>query len=197
MPGRCMFCEKSVPPLSCLSSVGKIQILKEDNAMRNVLKLFSVIFVSLALVFSLSACSLFGGEESQDTTVPEISEDMSDEEYEEALDNAPMYEEEAEDAQLTFKKVDESEFFGKWHADSGQAIYMYGNVDLDIKSGGKWSGNVAGEDLSGTWKADGNALRLESEYFNASLSFTDKNVLVMQEDREDDGEFINTVLIKK
>ena len=74
---------------------------------------------------------------------------------------------------------------------------MYGNIDLKITADGSWTGNVAGEDISGKWTFEDPTLTLSSELFNATLSFTKDGKLILQEIREDSDEPINTVLTKK
>lgn len=112
-------------------------------------------------------------------------------------DNGIEFEEEGEGADLQFKKADESDFYGTWEATSGNAMYLYGNVEITIKKGGKWTGNIAEEDLEGEWTYDGTTMSLTSELYNATLSFTQDGKLVMQEDRDEDGNLINTVMTKK
>lgn len=169
--------------------------------MKNTLRLFSLLLLSMMLVLSMAGCSGSGDAEEPAEAKPdkESMEDMSDEEFAEAIDNGIVYEEEEEGANLHFSKASESDFYGAWESTSGQSIYMYGNVDLNIKSGGKWTGNVAEEDLSGTWTMKGGSMILESEYFHASLSFTTDGKLIMQEDRSggEDNNYINTVLTRK
>ncbi|MBR2706541.1 MAG: hypothetical protein IKE74_04785 [Mogibacterium sp.] len=107
------------------------------------------------------------------------------------------YDEELEGAELKFGDAKQEDFYGKWTATSGQSEYMYGNVDLLIGEDGKWKGNVAEENISGTWTYGGNSMLLNSENFNVKLSFTTDGKLIMQEDRDGTGEFINVVLTKK
>ena len=175
--------------------------------MKQLSKLIILFTLSFSMLFSLSGCSIFGGSDSTDTTSPggsanasndiEISDDMSDEEYYELIENAPIYEEESEDADLHFRRSDELEYLGSWKADSGNAIYLYGNLELNIKVGGRWSGTIVDEDVSGTWKFEDNHLVLESDVFNATLSFTSDNVLILQEQRDPDvDEIISVVLVK-
>ena len=152
--------------------------------MKKTLRMLTLLFISAAIVFSMSACS----KTNEPAEEPE-QEMTEEEEY--------IAKQEAEDAELTFKESEKKDFVGTWTADSGQSVYMYGNVELDIKKDGTWTGNIAGEDLKGTWEMDESSAVLESDLFNASLSYTDKNVLIMQEDREGDGDYINTVLKKK
>ena len=119
------------------------------------------------------------------------SEDLGD------YDNGIEFEEEAEGAELSFKNAEPEDFEGSWVATSGQAMFMYGNVNLTIEPKGKWHGNVAGEDLEGVWTYSNGSLELHNELFNSTLSFTKDNKLIMQEDRDGSGDYINSVLSKK
>lgn len=121
----------------------------------------------------------------------EVSEDLGD------YDNGIEFAEEVEGAELKFKKAQPEDFEGSWTATSGQSLFLYGNVNLAIEPKGKWHGNVAGEDLEGGWTYTNGSLALHSELFNCVLSFTDDNKLIMQEDRDGSGDYINAVLSKK
>lgn len=166
--------------------------------MKNTLKLFSVIILSLSIVLSMAACSIFSGGDSGDALNDMDPEDLTPEEMTELYDNGIEFEEEAEGAKLHFKSSEKEDFYGSWESTSGQSIYMYGNIDLKISAGGTWTGNVADEDIRGTWKFKDPALILSSELFKASLSFTDNGKLILQEIRDgESGEPINTVLTKK
>lgn len=166
--------------------------------MKNTLKIFSIIMLSLTMALSLGACSIFSDGGSGDSSDRPDSEDLTPEEMEELYDNGIEFEEEVEGAKLHFKSSKPDDFYGSWESTSGQSIYMYGNIDLKIAADGSWSGNVADEDIKGTWKFKDPALVLSSELFNASLSFTDDGKLILQEIRDDEsGEPINTVLTKK
>ena len=182
--------------------------------MKNTIRQFVILLLAMTLVLSLSGCSnLFGLEDDEETggggsgsaKSPvediEISDDMSEEDYLEVMENAPVYDEEAEDAKLHFRQASDLEYIGSWTADSGSAIYNYGNVDLTIRPGGFWKGNIADEDFSGKWQLEKGKLILSSDYFNAELGFTDEGKLIMQENRVDivDGSdtIITTVLTKK
>ena len=192
----------------------KTIIRQEMLYMKNTIRQFVILLLAMTLTLSLSGCSnLFGLEDDEETggggsgsaKTPvediEISDDMSEEDYLEVMENAPVYEEEAEDAKLHYRQASDIEYIGSWTADSGSAIYNYGNVDLTIRPGGFWKGNIAEEDLSGKWKLEKGKLILSSDYFNAELGFTDKGKLIMQENRVDivDGSdtIITTVLTKK
>lgn len=165
--------------------------------MKNTLKIFSIIMLSLAMTLSMAACSIFSGGGSDGSSEQAESEDISPEEMEEMYDNGIEFEEEVEGAELHFKSSSKEDFYGSWESTSGQSIYMYGNIDLKITADGSWSGNVADEDVSGTWKFKDPTLVLSGEDFNASLSFTDDGKLILQEIREDSDEPINTVLTEK
>lgn len=162
-------------------------------------------WVVLLVVVAIVALAVFlsgrsGGSDVADEPPEEIGEEFAipedaeveDEDYDTGID----FEEEGEGAVLSFKSSDESDFIGSWTSTSGQAHYLYGNIDLDIKKGGKWTGNVADEDLSGTWKFDGTFLSLSSDLLNVTLAFTVNGNLIMQEDRSGDGELLSTVLTR-
>ena len=59
-------------------------------------------------------------------------QEFDDEDY----DNGIEFEEEAEGAELHFKPVEQDQFFGEWVATSGQSLYMYGEVEINIKPTG-------------------------------------------------------------
>lgn len=117
------------------------------------------------------------------------------------FDNGISYEEELEGAEITFKdSASEEDFYGTWIADSGHALFLYGDLELTIEEGGNWHGVVVDEEEQGTWTFDGKSVKLTSEYFEATLIFAEDGKLIMQEDREGTGnseDFLNTVLTKK
>ena len=131
-------------------------------------------------------------EEDMDmTALDQIIEEESD------IDNDVEFEEENEGAQLRFVKAPEADFLGTWEATSAAAEFMYGNVDLKILPGHKWTGNIAEEDFSGTWEYDDGSVNVKSELINLTLSFSSTGKLIMLEDRGGDGEYITTVLTRK
>lgn len=156
-----------------------------------------VILIAIAVVgfFAARTISLRSNDDSDDYEMQDGSdmEDFDDEDY----DNGIVFEEESEDAVLNFKPSKREDFYGSWEATSGQAMYLYGNADITIKENGTWKGNLADEDVSGTWEFDGTAVKLSSDLYNASLSFTEDGKLIMQEDRAEDGTYLNTVMTKK
>ena len=111
--------------------------------------------------------------------------------------NGIDFDEEADGAELSFSKSDVNNYYGTWVATSDQALFLYGKIKLTIKDNKTWSGIVVDEEESGTWTFDGTAMKLSSEFFNVSLSFTEDGKMIMQEDREGDGEYLNTVLTKQ
>ena len=40
-------------------------------------------------------------------------------------------------------------------------------------------------------------MKVDSEFFNVTLQFTEDGTMIMQEDREGTGDYINTVLTKQ
>ena len=160
----------------------------------------------MTLMLAFSACSSSADKEAEQEDIDAgIDHEMDAEEAGELLlekanedaDNGIYFEEEEEGADLHFKSVEASDFVGKWEATSGQSVFLYGNIDLTITQDGHWSGNVAKEDVDGTWEFKNPTLSLKSEWFNATLSFTDDGTLIIQELRDDDEEPINTVLTHK
>ena len=169
--------------------------------MKNTLRMFLILLMSLSLALAFSACS--GSSEGGDDAQPEEETQQEEEEdgdeylpFEEEPDfeNGISFDEELEGTELEFKEVDENLFIGDWESTSGHSVYLYGNIDLSIKADGTWTGNVAEEPLEGTWTFDGTTFTLNNELLNATLSFTEDDVLVMQEYRFDDVEPINIVL---
>ena len=106
-----------------------------------------------------------------------------------------VFEEEDEDAQLTFVEKDPSEFFGTWESTSDQSIYLYGNVTLTINPDGTWKGDITDEQLEGKWTKDGDHLHMDNDLFSFDLSFESSGKLILREASED-SEF-HTVLTKK
>lgn len=175
--------------------------------MKNTIRTFLIFLLSIVMVLSFAGCSKSDedaaadagdevevedelADEAEDYEEPELIEDDEEDPY----DNGIVFDEESEGAELKFKDTSAEDFFGTWEATSGQALYYYGNIYLDIKSNGKWTGNVADEDLKGKWAFKDNSLKLTSDLFQATLSYTTDGVLILTEDR--DGITLNTVLTK-
>ena len=146
-----------------------------------------IISIMMILMLCLTACT--------DTLAP--SGNPADDDLNSYENNDVMHEEEFEGAELSFKNTEKDNFIGTWFADSAQAEYLYGNVELSIKKGGVWTGVITDEKLTGTWQYKDGSLYLHNELIDLKLSFTKDNTLIMQEVRDDEGEPINTVLKKK
>lgn len=128
---------------------------------------------------------------------PEVADELDlDEEYNdtneydeqamEKVDNGVYFKEEEEGAQLTFKKVKQDAFFGKWEVTSGQSLQMFGELRIEILENGKWKGSYGDEDVKGNWKFTDGSLYLNGEYRDYKLYFTKDDKLVLLDDR--DGE---------
>lgn len=157
-----------------------------------------LIVIVLGLVFTVNDkkdSSEASGDTGTDTSTD--VENYVPEEDMEGIDNGIVFDEELEDAVLTFKEAPEEDFYGSWEATSGQAVFMYNTVQIEVKKDGTWKGRIVDEDLNGTWTFDGQDMSLTSDLFEAKLSFTDDGKLIMREDREGNGDYINTVLTKR
>ncbi len=157
-------------------------------------KLIGILCVLLLCFGMFAACSKDDKKASDQTDNPVETEEK---EEEEDYDNGVVYEEEDENAELSFASSPEDKYIGSWKAKSGKALYLYGNIDITIKEDKTWTGNIADEPLTGSWKVSGKSIELRSELFNGALSFTEKGTLILREDRDGEGEFINTVMSKK
>ena len=170
--------------------------------MNSIKRKLLIITLLAVMTVSMTGCNLFntlfgvddgGGEvsgqqQSQKHETLDLSKDISEEEEMEIVNNGIVYEEETDGADLHFRKSSDLEYIGKWAITSGNAIYMYGNLELNILPAGKWTGMIVDEKVSGKWTFDKNKMHLTSEILNADLAFTDGGKLVMQEDRGIDGE---------
>ncbi|MDO4975481.1 MAG: hypothetical protein Q4E61_04125 [Alphaproteobacteria bacterium] len=149
------------------------------------------ILISILFAGTLLFCSC--GKDKQSNVE---SEDPTTKNYE----NGISYDEEFEDAKLEFKKAEPSKFYGKWEAKSGDAHYLFGNIDIEIKKDGTWTGNIADDDMKGTWKEKGNGIEIINKWITASMYYTKDDVLILQQIPRDDDEHedvFNTVLTKK
>lgn len=170
-----------------------------DKLVRKMFLLALVAVMSLSMV----SCGLFGSKDDAESGTGQAAAEDADTADEEDpttkdYDNGIYFDEEDEEYTLKTKKVLPTKFIGKWEATSGQALYQYGNVDLDVKDNQTWTGNIADDDLKGKWEEEGDGIYLTSEFFNCHLYFTDKDVLVMQyQPDENEEDYITTVLTKK
>lgn len=155
-----------------------------------------VLFIIIGALASVIAISFLiqyrANEDASDQNV--AIEDQIDDTEE--LKNTESYEEESEDAQINIASPGDRSFIGKWHADSAQAEYLYGNINLNIKDNNTWTGNITGESISGKWTATDKGISLESEYLNAELFYTDTGKLVMQDFRFADNDDPIIIVLK-
>ena len=171
--------------------------------MKISIKKMICMVLALSMILLLAGCkSNTDADDSADAESQESEitmEDVMEKEAEEAkdYDNGIAFEEEDDGAEIIPSKKDTADFVGSWTATSGNAIYQYGNVDIEVKDGGKWSGNISDEDLSGKWTETDEGLHLASDLFTCDLMFTKDGVLVMRYSPDDNGEYLTTVLTKK
>ena len=170
---------------------------------RNLILLLTLI-LALAMVFS--ACKKESDESSGDTKIAEKEKKLTEEEVEELInkdyENGISFEEEVEGYKVQVKKEDTSKFIGKWEATSGHSHYLLGNLDLDIKAGGAWKGNVTGDDVSGTWTEQDGGIYIKCNdpgyNFSGQLVFTPQGALLFRYNPiENSDEPLNVVLTKK
>lgn len=155
-----------------------------------------VLAAVVALVFGLKSA---GGGKADNDVPAEGGEDVVETDV---LDNGISFDEEEEGADIVKVEAPDEDFYGTWTATSGMALYLYGNIDITIKEGGTWSGNITEEDMSGTWTREGTDLHVVSDDGDIDFlfAFTEGGNLVMQRDTADEGEeadYVNTVLTKK
>ena len=169
--------------------------------MKEYMKKFICIMLVAAMSIFLISCGSKApaeepAEDDSEITMDDI-EKMAESE-DENYDNGIVFDEEMDGAEITTQKKSVEDFVGSWEATSGQAKYQYGNVDFTINADGTWTGNITEEDFEGKWEESGDGIRLKSDIFECTLAFTDKGVLVMQYDPEDEtGELVTSVLTKK
>ena len=166
--------------------------------MKTSLRKILCMILAVTMILLLAGCKK-NAEQNTDSEGEVSMEEIADEQAEgtEDYDNGIYFDEEADGAEIVAKKKSSDEFVGSWKATSGQSIYQYGNVDIEVKEDGTWSGNVSGEPLTGKWSETDEGLHLTSDLFDCDLMFTEDNVLVMRYSPNEDGEYLTTVLTKK
>lgn len=168
--------------------------------MKNSIKTMLCLILVFTLLLIIPGCKKkAGSEETSDTSSEITMEDVTEIQGEEVedYDNGIVFDEEADGAEIVAKKKSVDNYVGSWKATSGQSLYQYGNVDLNVKEGGKWSGNVSDVDLEGEWNETSEGIHLTSSIFDCELMFTDSNVLVMRYTPNNDGNYLTTVLTKQ
>ena len=166
--------------------------------MKTSLRKILCMILAVTMILLLAGCKK-NAEQNTDSEGEVSMEEIADEQAEgtEDYDNGIYFDEEADGAEIVAKKKSSDEFVGSWKATSGQSIYQYGNVDIEVKEDGTWSGNVSREPLTGKWSETDEGLHLTSDLFDCDLMFTEDNVLVMRYSPNEDGEYLTTVLTKK
>ena len=164
--------------------------------MKNSKKLILIIVLLLAV--ALAAAFIFTKNSNKatadaDNDATESEEEVTlDEEIDQEIENLaieeegndfdnPEYANEQEGAVVNEKAAAESDFIGKWSANSNHAHYLYGNIDLEIKEGGKWSGNITEDDYEGTWTYNDKYITLESKLVNCDLFFAEDGQLMFRD----------------
>lgn len=166
--------------------------------MKTSLRKILCMILAVTMILLLAGCKK-NAEQNTDSEGEVSMEEIADVQAEgtEDYDNGIYFDEEADGAEIVAKKKSSDEFVGSWKATSGQSIYQYGNVDIEVKEDGTWSGNVSREPLTGKWSETNEGLHLTSDLFDCDLMFTEDNVLVMRYSPNEDGEYLTTVLTKK
>lgn len=162
-----------------------------------------LIGIMLVVVAALIAGFAFANHQNNkpEDEIPPQSEDaelMEDEDVVEG--NGIMFEEEMDGADIVKAQAKEEDFYGTWEATSDMALYLYGNFELTIKDGGKWTGNITEEKMDGVWRMEGNTMHVINEWIDVTLCFTEDGTLVMQRNDAEEGEpedMVNTVLTRK
>lgn len=151
--------------------------------------------LALTLVFT-TACTSNEGFQDQDSEGSQQSSEevMEEEDGEEALEESEL-DKEIEDAEIVAREASDDEFYGSWTAPSEKAEYLYGNIDLTIKSNRTWKGNVTNISLKGSWEPYEGGIHIKDKegLINWKLYFTEDNVMLM-EDIDDLG---NPIVLKK
>lgn len=171
--------------------------------MKNSIRKMLCLILAVSMLLLIAGCKNKADTSESDVAESQESEVTMDDimEAEEGLnqdyDNGIAFDEESDGAEIVASKKGAADFVGSWTATSGQAMYQYGNVDIEVKDGGKWSGNISDEDLSGKWTETDEGLHLTSDLFDCDLMFTEDNVLVMRYSPNEDGNYLTTVLSQK
>lgn len=99
----------------------------------------------------------------------------------------PAYVNEQEGVEVKEAAVSPESFIGRWAAGSDRASYLYGNVNLTVRAGGSWTGNITEGDYNGTWKYNGKGITLVGTEEGTGAEFTfemfsdDEGVIMFRE----------------
>jgi len=159
------------------------------------MKKFCIAILAFIMIFSFTACKS-SDDTSADGDVNEQVEEMEDEELVEMPEGEDtVYPEEIDGAVIEKVKTDSSKYVGTWEGRSFHAVELYGNIEVTVNKNGTWTANITEDNLSGTWKDEGDHLHMESEAFVFDLAFDKEGALVLIEGEGEDA--LNTVLEKK
>lgn len=161
--------------------------------MNTTLKRIFCIVLAASLVLLLSGCKK--SEPADSSADPDVNTEQEGDAADQG--NGIYFDEENEGVEIETKKTAVDEFVGSWTATSDQAMYQFGNVDINVKADGKWDGNIATEEMEGTWTETPDGIHLTNSFFDCDLKFTSNNVLVMLYSPARDGDYITTVLTAK
>lgn len=167
--------------------------------MKKRLIIFLTIILACSMIFAVS-CKKKATEEDYSNIQPVPEDANIDPETGINLlpeGNGIVYEEEAEGAELTFRKEDPSMFYGEWVATSDQSAHLYGNVDLMVNENHTWTGNITDEELSGKWKETKTGIKIEYDTFSLYLDFDGNGTLIMTEKGQNGASDFHTVLKRK
>ena len=113
-------------------------------------------------------------------------------------DNGITYQEELPGAKLDIVEAAPEDFVGSWEAKSGDAHYLFGNLDITIKKNGRWKANVTDEDMRGTWKEKSGGIYLTGRDMEAQLNFTkDGKLLFLYHPDKESSDYVTAVLTAK
>lgn len=66
---------------------------------------------------------------------------------------------------------DPDNFYGTWVATAGEAIDLYGNMEIEIRKDGTFYAEVTDEKFSGTWKKIDGGIAYKSQLMNGKIYY--------------------------
>ena len=144
--------------------------------------------VACLLAMGLAACgsSDTASENTENTEPVSTTEDIV------AKAEMEMEEYEGDDSEPTPEMISkatemnkqEDSFYGTWKAESEQAEYLYGNLEITISKDGSFKGNVTGEDFSGKWTKQDTGIEFKSDILSGRLFFGQKCQMIIYDEYE-------------